>query len=62
MTRDGANELAALVRQAATDGDIPKEEVTIFGRYYLVDWAIPARGNSYYGLFGKLHQEKRFHA
>jgi hypothetical protein len=45
ITRDGANELAALVRQAATDGDITKEEVTIFGCYYRVDWAIPARGN-----------------
>jgi hypothetical protein len=45
ITRDGADELAALVRQAATDGDITKEAVTIFGRYYRVDWAIPARGN-----------------
>jgi len=62
ITRDGANELAALVRQAATDGDIPKAEVTIFGRYYRVDWAIPARGNSDYGLCGKLHREKSFHA
>jgi len=33
ITRDDANELAALVRQAATDGDITKEEVTIFERY-----------------------------
>ena len=45
ITHDGANELAALVRQAATDGDITQEEVTIFGRSYRVDWAIPARGN-----------------
>ena len=34
ITRDSANELAALVRQAAMEGDITKEGLTVFGRYY----------------------------
>src|SRR6266705_763574 len=46
ITRDSANELAALVRQAAIEGDITKEAMTVFGRYYRVDWAIPTRGNA----------------
>ena len=46
ITRDSANELAALVRQAAMEGDITKEGMTAFGRYYRVDWAIPTRGNT----------------
>ena len=46
ITRDSANELAALVRQAAMEGDITKEGMTVFGRYYRVDWAIPTRGNA----------------
>ena len=37
ITRDSANELAALVRQAAMEGDITKEGMTVFGRYYRVD-------------------------
>ena len=35
-----------LVRQAAMEGDITKEAMTVFGRYYRVDWAIPTRGNA----------------
>jgi len=46
ITRDSANELAALVRQAAMEGDITQEAVTVFGRYYRVDWVIPTRGNA----------------
>ena len=46
ITRDSADELAALVRQAAMEGDITKESMTVFGRYYRVDWAIPTRGNA----------------
>ena len=46
ITRDSANELTALVRQAAMEGDITKEATTVFGRYYRVDWAIPTRGNA----------------
>jgi len=45
LTRDRANALAALVRQAAMEGDITKEAMTVFGRYYRVDWALPTRGN-----------------
>ena len=37
--------IAALVRQAAMEGDITKEAMTVFGRYYRVDWALPTRGN-----------------
>jgi hypothetical protein len=61
ITRDGASELAALVQQAATDGDITKEEVTMGAT---TGWiGLSQHGEtSYYGLFGKLHQEKRFHA
>jgi hypothetical protein len=46
ITRDSASALAALVRQAAIEGDITKEAMTVFGRYYRVDWAIPTRGNA----------------
>ena len=46
ITRDSANALAALVRQAAIEGDITKEAMTTFGRYYRVDWAIPTQGNA----------------
>ena len=46
ITRDRANALAALVRQAAREGDITKEAMSVFGRYYRVDWAIPTRGNA----------------
>ena len=46
LTRDSTNALAALVRQAAMEGDITKEATTVFGRYYRVDWAIPTRGNA----------------
>src|SRR5215472_4171950 len=45
-TRNRANELAAPVRQAAMEGDITKETMSIFGQYYRVDWAIPTRGNA----------------
>jgi len=45
ITRDSANALAALVRQAAMEGDITKDAMTVFGRYYRVDWALPTRGN-----------------
>src|SRR5215831_11992966 len=45
-TRDSANELAILGRQAAMEGDITKEATTVFGRYYRVDWAIPTQGNA----------------
>lgn len=40
ITQDRAGELADLVRQAAIDGDITKQEQTIFGQYYRVDWPI----------------------
>ena len=46
ITRDNADALAALVRQAAMEGDITQESMTVFGRYYRVDWAIPTRGNA----------------
>lgn len=45
ITRDSTDELAVLVRQAAMEGDITQEGMTVFGRYYRVDWAIPTRGN-----------------
>ena len=43
ITRDRANELADLVRKAATDGDVTGEERAVFGQYYRVDWAIPSK-------------------
>jgi Domain of unknown function (DUF6883) len=43
ITRDRAHELADLVRHAARDGDITKEASTVWGQYYRVDWAMPAR-------------------
>ena len=46
ITRDRANALAALVRQAAMEGDIAQEAMTVFGRYYRVDWTIPTQGNA----------------
>jgi len=46
ITRDRANALAALVRQAAMDGDLTKEDMTVFGQYSRVDWALPKRGNA----------------
>jgi hypothetical protein len=46
ITRNPANELAPLVRQAAIEGDITKEAISVLGRYYRVDWAIPTRGNA----------------
>jgi hypothetical protein len=46
ITRDSANALAALVRQAAMEGDLTKEGMTVFGRYSRVDWALPTRGNA----------------
>jgi hypothetical protein len=46
ITCDRANARAALVRQAAMEGDITKEGMTVFGRYYHVDWAIPLRGKA----------------
>jgi len=45
ITSDRAHELAALVRQAALEGDITQEAETDFGRYYRVDWAIPTQGH-----------------
>lgn len=42
ITRDSADRLADLVRQAAVNGDVTKEETTMFGRYYRVNWAIPS--------------------
>ncbi len=46
IPRARANELAALVRQAAMEGDITQEATTVFGRYYRVDWTIPTRDNA----------------
>src|SRR5215470_6540063 len=46
IIRDRANELASLVRQAAMEGDITQEAMTVFGLYYLVDCAIPTQGNA----------------
>ena len=43
ITRDRAHELADLVRHAARDGDITQEASTVWGQYYRVDWAMPAR-------------------
>jgi hypothetical protein len=37
ITHDSADELAALAQQAAMEGDIAKEGMTVFGRYYHVD-------------------------
>jgi hypothetical protein len=54
ITRDRANALAALVRQAAIEGDITKEAMTAFGRYYRVDWAIPTRGNAVLRTIGEM--------
>jgi Domain of unknown function (DUF6883) len=45
ITRDSANQLADLIRQAAVHGEVTKEERTIFGRYYRVDWVIPSRAD-----------------
>jgi hypothetical protein len=42
LTRDKAIDLADLVRPAAVYGDVTKEENTAFGRYYRLDWTIPA--------------------
>jgi hypothetical protein len=41
ITRDRANELADLIRQAAVDGDVTQEARTTFGQFYRVDWVIP---------------------
>jgi hypothetical protein len=46
ITRDSANALAALVRQAAMEGDLTQEGMTFFGRYARVDWALPTQGNA----------------
>jgi len=54
ITRDSANELAALVRQAAIEGDITKEAMSVFGRYYRVDWAISTRGNAVLRTIGEI--------
>jgi Domain of unknown function (DUF6883) len=43
ITRDRA--LTALVRQAAMEGDLSQEGMTVFGRCSRVDWALPMRGN-----------------
>ncbi len=43
ITRDNAHDLVLLIRQAAIAGEVTKEESTVFGRYYRVDWAIPTR-------------------
>jgi hypothetical protein len=43
LTRNKASELADLVRHAAVDGDVTKEEETAFGRYYRVDWVVPEK-------------------
>jgi hypothetical protein len=43
ITRDRAHDLADLVRHAARDGDITKEASPVWGQYYRVDWAVPAR-------------------
>ena len=45
ITRERATELAGLVRQAATDGEITKAERTVWGQYYRVDWPIPGRAD-----------------
>ncbi|MGH7963625.1 MAG: DUF6883 domain-containing protein [Candidatus Binatia bacterium] len=42
LTREKASELADLVRQAAVHGEVTKEDRTVFGRYYRVDWAVPS--------------------
>ncbi len=41
ITRNSANQLLVLVRQAAIGGEVTKETITAFGRYYRVDWRIP---------------------
>lgn len=43
FTQNSASQLAALVQQAAVNGEVTKETITVFGRYYRVDWAIPLR-------------------
>jgi hypothetical protein len=42
ITRDNASELVSLIRQAAIAGEVTKEDSTVFGQYYRVDWSIPA--------------------
>ena len=41
ITRSSVNQLLVLVRQSAISGEVTKETVTAFGRYYRVDWPIP---------------------
>jgi hypothetical protein len=43
FTQNSASQLAALAQQAAVNGEVTKETITVFGRYYRVDWAIPVR-------------------
>ena len=43
LTRNTADQLANLIRQAAVNGEVTKEETTPFGRYYRVDWSIPSK-------------------
>lgn len=43
LTQDRADELYNLVRQAALHGDITKQEQTVCGHYYRVDWPVPAQ-------------------
>jgi hypothetical protein len=54
LTRAHANALAALVRQAAMEGDLTKEARTVLGRCYRVDWAIPTRGNAVWRTIGDI--------
>lgn len=43
ITRDHADQLAALIFQAAIEGEITRETTTAFGRYFRVDWPVPSR-------------------
>lgn len=45
FTQNRASQLAALVLQAAVNGEVTQETTTAFGRYYRVDWTVPSRGD-----------------
>lgn len=40
LTRNDANRLAALIQQAARQGEVTKEERSPFGHYYRLDWPV----------------------
>src|SRR4030095_12856518 len=43
ITQERAHELADLARHAARAGDMTNERSPVWGHYYRVDWAVPAR-------------------